>query len=1087
MSRPSRARLAQSTPALGASDGRDLGFARGARFFTMKASATRGSHELEPLLHVGDAAASTAPAISSGGVTPTPGRALVGIASLCGVLGLAAASRVGATPLALLGKPHHHHARHHRAPVSAAEAKAQRAALGHEGAALGRAGDRVLLSPGHHLAYCNVPKAASSTLTTYITGLNAGIHSFPEVEKYIHDNGGDSHFALSQYSTFGEAAQMDTSGEYKYFTVVRHPGTRLYSSWFDKIHAHRGSDQPDLLWYGCRNNEDCKFDEFVDGITAQIRNEDGSKDFINEHVEPQSDMCNPQSRAFDGVFKIEDGFDKIAEKLREWTGEDFDFKSGDGETGYSHHNEDSKKVYSEFPVSDVEGYELLMPYDVQMKIYEAYKKDFDLFGYAPPQKAPTQLEEVPKIKWTSTLLNSEWGGEDAQHVTELANNGVIDLEDDADEDFGNNVVVVGNGGEGDASLSPDTTSQNPLDALSAGGLEPEEASEGQSEVNVALPQQAEQQQQQQQPVPSAFGGNEVISDDEPVEQKKAKPAQTQEERDYAAKKAIAEESARTKTAEEEKEWEAEVEEAKRLHDEEGLSAADAVAKAHSEAIWLKEQKTKLEHEAAIKESDEKWKKAEEDETKRLMKQEGLDWKAASAKAHSEAEWERQQEKEKIELKEQMDKAEGEKKAAVQNADARAANGEDVAASSTGLAEEDYAEVQAEKAAVQAQWKKPQPDIGVVEAEYKKWMKANGKKIVEAKVTEADGQSKAGWNTHGPEDAKVAAENMGDKTKVSSSPWDNLSPAGEGEGEGSASERGDAYDDEVTDEESAKAKKEFEKWKKLNGVDGPGGGGGDEDEDEDEASGASGGRVVGETEDGKIVDVMDPAYNPATVRVDPDEIEKKDDIELSSDEDAEKLAKFEAWKKHVEEAETDYSNDVTKPVPISADGRVQSQEEVEQQNEMESYMAEDEDEMRAWAAQQWGNQPGGARAATSAALGFEKRKQRSKRRHEKAKEEQNPIASMGQADKPPGHRLDFLRDMEQFLEMRRKVQGNHELLASEMEKIQKERPNLYALIQQNMDEFKMLLTEGLNINFGSEQAQPLPTADEVFSYLGERRR
>ena len=150
-----------------------------------------------------------------------------------------------------------------------------------------------------------------------------------------------------------------------------------------------------------------------------------------------------------------------------------------------------------------------------------------------------------------------------------------------------------------------------------------------------------------------------------MSRRRRRPAQTQEERDYAAKKAIAEESARTKTAEEEKEWEAEVEEAKRLHDEEGLSAADAVAKAHSEAIWLKEQKTKLEHEAAIKESDEKWKKAEEDETKRLMKQEGLDWKAASAKAHSEAEWERQQEKEKIELKEQMDKAEGEKKAAVQ--------------------------------------------------------------------------------------------------------------------------------------------------------------------------------------------------------------------------------------------------------------------------------------------------------------------------------------------------------------------------------------------------------------------------------------
>ena len=39
--------------------------------------------------------------------------------------------------------------------------------------------------------------------------------------------------------------------------------------------------------------------------------------------------------------------------------------------------------------------------------------------------------------------------------------------------------------------------------------------------------------------------------------------------------------------------------------------------------------------------------------------------------------------------------------------------------------------------------------------------------------------------------------------------------------------------------------------------------------------------------------------------------------------------------------------------------------------------------------------------------------------------------------------------------------------------------MYALIQQNMDEFKMLLTEGTQHKL-PKQAQPLPTADEVFS-------
>ena len=141
-----------------------------------------------------------------------------------------------------------------------------------------------------------------------MTGLDAGIDTFSEVERYIQDNGGDSHFALTQYSTFEEAEQSGRNPDdepTRYFTVVRHPGTRLYSTWFDKIHAHRGSDQPDLLWYGCDNDESCSFETFVDGITAQVSTET-SREYVNEHVEEQRRLCDPDTHRFDGVFKIED-------------------------------------------------------------------------------------------------------------------------------------------------------------------------------------------------------------------------------------------------------------------------------------------------------------------------------------------------------------------------------------------------------------------------------------------------------------------------------------------------------------------------------------------------------------------------------------------------------------------------------------------------------------------------------------------------------------------------------------------------------------------------------------------------------------
>ena len=56
---------------------------------------------------------------------------------------------------------------------------------------------------------------------------------FSDVEKFIVERGGDSHFAMVRYSTFHEAGlehwRNSSAPPYRYFTVVRHPGETDYT------------------------------------------------------------------------------------------------------------------------------------------------------------------------------------------------------------------------------------------------------------------------------------------------------------------------------------------------------------------------------------------------------------------------------------------------------------------------------------------------------------------------------------------------------------------------------------------------------------------------------------------------------------------------------------------------------------------------------------------------------------------------------------------------------------------------------------------------------------------------------------------
>ena len=91
------------------------------------------------------------------------------------------------------------------------------------------------------------------------------------------------------------------------------------------------------------------------------------------------------------------------------------------------------------------------------------------------------------------------------------------------------------------------------------------------------------------------------------------------------------------------------------------------------------------------------------------------------------------------------------------------------------------------------------------------------------------------------------------------------------------------------------------------------------------------------------------------------------------------------------------------------------------------------------------------------------------------------------DAPEGHRLDFIRELGPFLDMRKRVQADHDLLAEELDAIRVATPDVFRLIQENMDEFKRFMMEGIDVSsVQQESAKPLPTADEVFGYLGSQQ-
>ena len=228
-------------------------------------------------------------------------------------------------------------------------------------------------------------------------------------------------------------------------------------------------------------------------------------------------------------------------------------------------------------------------------------------------------------------------------------------------------------------------------------------------------------------------------------------------------------------------------------------------------------------------------------------------------------------------------------------------------------------------------------------------------------------------------------------------------------------------------------------------------------------------------------------------VDPEEVAEaearaaqKKDLELSSREDADKLERFEAWKK--ENEKLDYDEDVVNPVPISEDGRIMTPEQAEEEAKAALEEEQMSDEYKQWAATNLRprNAEGEAKAAYASARSSLGSAGGAQRGFASARGALGDVVldDLAIFDAPEGHRLDFMRELEPFLAMRERVRENHDALAEELDAIRVATPDVYALIQENMGEFKAFMTEGLDVaDMQSGKDAPLPTAEEVFGYLG----
>jgi hypothetical protein len=224
--------------------------------------------------------------------------------------------------------------------------------------------------PQHRLIYLCVPKAASTTIRSMLSSLEVGTPPGPPLELlYNRRCTGIRSPGLAGFSVFHRLAK---SAEALRFTFVRNPYARLLSTWSDRFQGRRLIEgKPSIDAYRAHRaaisrslpdgpDQTLSFPEFVEFATATVDQR------IDIHWQLQNDFATVPGLSLNLIGKVESFQTDFARVL------DHVGLTNEARAQYLQEalNSSSHEPWQEYYTGALAA-----------RVYRAYERDFDKFGY----------------------------------------------------------------------------------------------------------------------------------------------------------------------------------------------------------------------------------------------------------------------------------------------------------------------------------------------------------------------------------------------------------------------------------------------------------------------------------------------------------------------------------------------------------------------------------------------------------------------------------------------------------------------------------------------------------------------------------
>lgn len=173
---------------------------------------------------------------------------------------------------------------------------------------------RLLTDERHRVIYCSIPKAACTTFKTLMAkslGWTRDSDGMAQKKYTSKINAVLHRLGVHYLSRYTPEERFRRLSDYRKFIVVRHPFTRLYSAYNDKI-AHRRLVHPNYYrdvvreYFAEGVDKNGKLNLTLEQFLTLIAREYRSGRFVNRHWISYNEACHPCHVTYNYVIKLED-------------------------------------------------------------------------------------------------------------------------------------------------------------------------------------------------------------------------------------------------------------------------------------------------------------------------------------------------------------------------------------------------------------------------------------------------------------------------------------------------------------------------------------------------------------------------------------------------------------------------------------------------------------------------------------------------------------------------------------------------------------------------------------------------------------